>query len=449
MKKWTTFISIFVLTGLLGVVAQDGWAKKLNAPSGAQSSDATQVLNNKEYAVLDGKNFPAPKDKTLTEKEKTNGIVGETFQPSWLDRFCGKEDLDKGETQADYMETVDAMCDAAREGGTKVKGWLESKDSEIKVFRIDTVDLGGHTLLDMAINVKAQHTATIKYLLKFLNKGATKIRESKYVKKNGQIQFRGNNNAWKYLRNDPKRYINFPDKNGRTALWHAVFWGHDEIVKLLLENGAEVDLTALPKDIQYQKLESTSPRKLKDNVTILMEGVKKGNLAIVDMLLTKKPDLLAQDKSGHTAFHYAIKSERNDILGNLLDSCKGDCVNGQYGQSKNTLTMFAVQRGNQEIVKTVLSKTPNLLLKNNIGVTALHMVAKRGNIDIATALVEACGENVAQCLNARSNDGSTPWMTATINHQMALAAYLESAGAIITDEDRKTAERAAANQTNG
>ena len=43
------------------------------------------------------------------------------------------------------------------------------------------------------------------------------------------------------LRNDPKRYVNFPDYYGRTALWYAVDRNHENVVGILLKNNAEVD----------------------------------------------------------------------------------------------------------------------------------------------------------------------------------------------------------------
>ena len=83
--------------------------------------------------------------------------------------------------------------------------------------------------------------------------------------------------------------------NGDTALTTASRYGHIEICKLLIENGAEVDTAD------------------ENGVTALMMASHRGHIEICRLLIEKGADVNATDEDGDTALMIAIISNRIDV----------------------------------------------------------------------------------------------------------------------------------------
>ena len=78
--------------------------------------------------------------------------------------------------------------------------------------------------------------------------------------------------------------VNAKDKDGATALIRAAHWGHLDVVRLLLEKGADVN--AINK-VQIP----------------LMTATDQGRLEVVKLLLEKGADFNTKDKDGATGIH--------------------------------------------------------------------------------------------------------------------------------------------------
>lgn len=90
---------------------------------------------------------------------------------------------------------------------------------------------------------------------------------------------------------------------GTTALMFASDYGHAEIVRILLDHGATVNL----KDVRGH--------------TALMFAANKGYEEIVEMLLEAGADAGIKDREGHTAIYFAEGSGHKKIA-ELLKGCK-------------------------------------------------------------------------------------------------------------------------------
>jgi len=97
---------------------------------------------------------------------------------------------------------------------------------------------------------------------------------------------------------DNKVDLNFLSLEG-TALMAATVKGNLKIVELLLENGANPDLTN------------------EDGISALMYAIQFKNISIVKLLLKYKANKLLLDKEGKSAFEYAVFTEKEEII-NLL-----------------------------------------------------------------------------------------------------------------------------------
>lgn len=147
---------------------------------------------------------------------------------------------------------------------------------------------------------------------------------------------------------------------GRTALMYAVNGGHVETVKLLIENGADVNVRDcsdmnLLMYLYYNNLANTPPPTDEEIIAIaelliengvdvnatdkygqtaLKYAVKYKNYEAISFLIENGADVNAIDESGQTVFDYAMKEEYDNYrLINLLFS-NGALTSGQLEKQK-------------------------------------------------------------------------------------------------------------------
>ncbi|KAI1697567.1 ankyrin repeats (3 copies) domain-containing protein [Ditylenchus destructor] len=127
----------------------------------------------------------------------------------------------------------------------------------------------------------------------------------------------------------PEVDINAKTKDGKTVLSLAVAYGHDKIVKLLLENGAS---TWMPKDYSYQlslldvavisgntetvkhlidtgKFDLNEHLTYAHNITVLHRAVLCPNLEMVKLLISRGADVNYRDINGNHVVNNISHSE--------------------------------------------------------------------------------------------------------------------------------------------
>ncbi len=124
--------------------------------------------------------------------------------------------------------------------------------------------------------------------------------------------------------------LQYISKHVSSSFHGAVRNGHFSIVKLLAERGASIPPKRLKKYPDYYKR----------NI-LLHEAVKYKHLNIVKFLLDKGVDINAKDKNGNTALHSLIKQGKRGLL------------------DKNTF----------DIAELLLSRKADVNVKNNLGLT--------------------------------------------------------------------------------
>ena len=130
--------------------------------------------------------------------------------------------------------------------------------------------------------------------------------------------------------------VNAKDALGRTPLGIAAEKGHAEVVKFLIENGAEVNIT-----------------DSSDNTPLIFIIHKTGNLEITERLLERGAIVNAQNRTGETAL------------------------------------MYAAWRGHSEIVRLLLAYHADVTLKNKQGDTALTLAESKKHLEIVQMLQTA------------------------------------------------------------
>ena len=214
------------------------------------------------------------------------------------------------------------------------------------------------------------------------------------------------------------------DENGSHALLVAALGGNARIVKLLLENGAQVNAIS----------DSAGD-------TALMGAVAKpGQLEVAKVLLDNGADVNAVSAYGITVLTMAAMGENAKIVKLLLD--RGARVNFKNNEGITALMMA----NNAEIAKLLLDKGAEVNAKEKGGATALMGAAGDGRLEVAKLLLEK-GANV----NWTNMKGRTALMTAADKGNLEVVKLLLGKGAEVhaKDSEGKTAIKIADERFHG
>ncbi|KAJ1569366.1 hypothetical protein HK405_006057 [Cladochytrium tenue] len=161
------------------------------------------------------------------------------------------------------------------------------------------------------------------------------------------------------------------NSSGLNGLHFASHYGHINVVKVLLDAGAKVDI----------------PDK-KDKSTALMESCKVGHIEIARILLERGADPYFSDKLGRTALHHAAKNGYQDIVHLLLrNGADADAED----TSSNTPLHYACAYGWMATVKLLIAYGANVNSPNNWRTTPLMAAEMKGHIAITKYLLDVPG----------------------------------------------------------
>ncbi|KAH7078162.1 hypothetical protein BKA63DRAFT_532522 [Paraphoma chrysanthemicola] len=151
-----------------------------------------------------------------------------------------------------------------------------------------------------------------------------------------------------------------------TALLGASYMGHEAVVKLLLDKGADVNA-------RHYK-----------NRSALIEASSEGYETIVKLLLDKGANVNTQDKTHRTALTEACCRGYEAIVKLLLDN--GADVNVQDGSHRNALSE-ASYGGHEAVVTLLLDEAADIVVHSGGFRDALHISAYRGHTRVLELLM--------------------------------------------------------------
>ncbi|KAF5340827.1 hypothetical protein D9758_017064 [Tetrapyrgos nigripes] len=239
------------------------------------------------------------------------------------------------------------------------------------------------------------------------------------------------------------------------ALQAAALWGHLDIVKYLVEKGADVNAKGGPHGFALQA--AVEKRHL-DIVKYLVENgadvnaergqygfalqaaAFRGHLDIVKYLVEKGADVNAKGvscgegagvnaKGGEYGFalQAAARWGHLDIVKYLVE--KGAGVNAKGGEYGFALQTAAASRGNLDIVKYLVEKGANVNAEGGTYGFALQAVAEEGHLDIVKYLVEKGAD-----VNAKGGEYGFALHTAASRGNLDIVKYLVEKGADVNAE---------------
>lgn len=178
-----------------------------------------------------------------------------------------------------------------------------------------------------------------------------------------------------------------------TALHIAAYRGKFDVLKLLVQEGGDVNL------------------KTEDGKTVLYEAIRGGHSNIVKWLIDRGADVQACDPS---IVRYAVLGCDLDTVKLLMD--KGAKINANSLEDEGTALHSAVSHHKGDVVRLLLDNGADVNVKNKNGDTPMHLAE---SIDVVKLLTAKGASGTA-----KNNDGRTPFFQAANNSRWSVAIFL-------------------------
>lgn len=231
--------------------------------------------------------------------------------------------------------------------------------------------------------------------------------------------------------------LDVTDGSGSTVLHLAASRGHVEVLGLLLAENVDVEArnahgrTALWVAADHGQLDATQillamrakvNTRADNQMTALHAAAKRGDKDIVELLNSQGADVEAKDAALMTALHYACEEGHLDVIEVLLNSKMN--INAP-GSDKRSPLICAAAMGKFLAAELLLKKKASSRYVDEAGMTALHWAAFNGHTEIVSLLDQKKG------LSAMTNiAGRTALHLGVMNSQFAVVELLLRKGDI-------------------
>jgi len=168
--------------------------------------------------------------------------------------------------------------------------------------------------------------------------------------------------------------------------------------------------------------------------TVLIAAAARGEIDVVNLLLSRGVDVNVKDNRGYTALSHALEARYPEVEEALLNRPElNPNVGGLLGRP---VLLAYVWRDNKKATERLLALGADVKLQDKDGDTALHGAAETGNVEIMRLLLDKGADP-----NAKNKEGGTPLMWAAVfgNDDAARLLLSRGANASLKDNDGITA----------
>ncbi len=130
----------------------------------------------------------------------------------------------------------------------------------------------------------------------------------------------------------------------------------------------------------------TCPELVVNETTSLYEACKHGYFDVVCLILEKEAnvDVNFQDKNGWSSLMFASKGGHTSIVRNLL---KHDICIDLQDKNGNTALIIACREGKGDVIELLLQNGANVNQSDGEGATALHTACSKGDLESVKLLM--------------------------------------------------------------
>lgn len=226
---------------------------------------------------------------------------------------------------------------------------------------------------------------------------------------------------------------------GFTALHGASWFGHSEIVQLLVDNNADVHIlgpnlhtalhgATLSGHLECIKILCTTSAILNsladsDGSTPLHFASFKGYQDIVQYLVDSGAPILKKDKSGGTPIHYASYSGSKEILKILLKDQNPKVLDERDFDGATPL-QHASMNGHKVVVDFLIKNGVDLYARDVEGASALQKAVFYDQLECVKLLLKASGRHLTDFVNEPDHNGMTCLHAASCNGSLKCFKHL-------------------------
>ncbi|MBO9496785.1 ankyrin repeat domain-containing protein [Thalassotalea sp. G20_0] len=193
-----------------------------------------------------------------------------------------------------------------------------------------------------------------------------------------------------------------------TALHLAVLQGRPDIIKMLMNHGANINV-----------------RNHHKGKSVLHFAARLGRPEIIEQLIDHGADISARDNKGKTVLHDAARQDQPDIIEQLRNY--GADINARDNKGRMLLHLVAAS-GQQAILDKLLQLNVDVNARDNNGQTPLYLLTcTNGQLDTIKYFMSALIKKQAD-INHQDSDGRTPlnFLVKSLSNQKAIKHVIDT-----------------------